>query len=181
MVSQLESGSAVTLRDLIHAVMNTGSWNKTTSIIYDTYYTENDSREDVNHAYMNVFSELIELPHKQTDDRIIIEQHTSLIPGVDDQSTIEKYVDVHLQDADDETYSMCYVDWQDLIDRHVVDRLDCNMNEQLAHVLWEITFHGFSNESVKQSRQDLEQQVNNIESGDDNLIEFDPDLWNEQT
>lgn len=178
MVSQLESGSAVTLRDLIHAVMNTGSWNKTTSIIYDTYYTENDSRQDVDHAYLNTFSELIELPYKQTEDRIIIVQHTSLIPGADDQSTIEKYVDVHLQDADDETYSTCCVDWRDLIDRHVVDHVDLNLNEQLAHVLWEITFYGFSNESIKQSRCDLEQLVNDIESGKDNLIEFDLDRWN---
>ena len=50
--------------------------------------------------------------------------------------------------------------------------MDININEQLAHVLWEITFYGFSNEAVKQSRLDLERVVEQTKN-DDNLIAWE--------
>lgn len=174
----------MTLRELIHAVMDTGNWNKVTSIIYDTYYTENDDRRDVDHVYMSVLAELLELAANKTDDQIIIENNVSLIPGEDDQSTIEKYIDVLILDDTGQTYSTCYVDWCDLIDSTIVSDLELDMNEQLAHVLWEITFHGFSNESVTQSREELQRQIDSIESGDEKLIEWsEVQDWieNEQT
>lgn len=169
----------MTLRELVHAVMNTGNWNKVTSIIHDTYYTENDQRKDVDHAYMNVFAELIELPTNKSTDTIAIVEYTSLIPGEDDDSTIEKYVDVHLKDASGESASMCYVDWAELVDMNITCDIDININEQLAHVLWEMTFYGFSNEAVKQSRLDLERQVDEIELCDDNLIDWEEHLIDE--
>jgi len=163
----------MTLRELVHAVMNTGNWNKVTSIIYDTYYTENDQRKDIDHAYMNVFAELIELPTNKSTDTIAIVEHTSLIPGEDDDSTIEKYVDVHLKNAAGEPASMSYVDWAELVDMNISCDMDITINEQLAHVLWEMTFYGFSNEAVKQSRLDLERVIEQTETNDDNLIAWE--------
>ena len=168
---------SMTLRDLINAVMDTGNWNRVTSIIYDTYYTENDSRKHVDQAYIGALAELLDLPHNKQDISIVIEQCTTVIPGRDDQSTIEKYVDVRLQQPTQGPCSVNYVEWTELIDMIIDDQLDLNIYEQLAHVLWEITFHGFSNQSVKQAIQDLTKQIDQIEKNSDNLIEFDPDLW----
>ena len=163
----------MTLRELIHAVMNTGNWNKVTSIMYDTYYTENDQRKDIDHAYMNVFAELIELPTIKSSDTIMIVEHTSLLPGETDDTTIEKYVDVHLKDSSDEVTSMSYVDWAEIVDMNISCDTDLTMYEQLTHVLWEMTFHGFSNEAVKQSRLDLERLVESTDTDDDNLIAWE--------
>lgn len=163
----------MTLRDLVHAVMDTGRWNKVTSIIYDTYYTENDSRGAVDGAYMNVLAELIEFSSNKQDTQIVIEQATTVIPGRDDDTTIEKYVNVRLQDPNEGPCSTSYVEWTELIDMTIVDETDSNMNEQLAHILWEITFHGFSNESVKQAAADLARQIDEVEKCPDKLIDWE--------
>lgn len=173
MVAKLESGSTMTLRDLVHVVMNTGNWNKVTSIIYDAYYTENDSRGDVDGAYMSALSELIELPVIKQDTQIVIEQCTTVIPGRDDDTTIEKYVNVRLQDPVEGPCSISYVEWTELVDMTIVDEIDLNMNEQLAHILWEITFHGFSNESVKQAAAELARQIDEIENCPEKLIDWE--------
>lgn len=162
-----------TLRDLIHAVMDTGNWNKVTSIVYDTYYTENDSRKAVDGAYINVIGELIELSPNKQDTRIVIEQCTTVIPGRDDDTTIEKYVNVRLQEPGDKACSISYVEWTELIDMTIEDQLNLNIFEQLAHILWEITFHGFSNESVKQAAAELARQIDEAENCPDKLIDWE--------
>lgn len=163
----------MTLRDLIHAVMDTGNWNKVTSIIYDTYYTENDSRSAVDGAYMNAFAELIEIPVNKQDTQIVIEQCTTVIPGRHDDETIEKYVNVRLQDPKEGPCSAGYVEWTELIDMTIVDETDSNMNEQLAHILWEITFYGFSNQSIKQAAAELARQIDEVENCPDKLIDWE--------
>jgi hypothetical protein len=163
----------MTLRDLIHAVMDTGNWNKVTSIIYDTYYTENDSRSAVDGGYMNVFAELIEISHNKQSTQIVIEPVTTLIPGKDDEATIEKYINVRLQDPEEGAFSISYVEWTELIDMTIVDETDSNVYEQLAHILWEITFYGFSNESVKQAAAELARQIDEIEECPDKLIDWE--------
>jgi hypothetical protein len=173
MVAKLESGSAMTFRDLIHAVMDTGNWNKVTSIIYDTYYTENDSRAAVDSSYMSALAELIELPHDKQQTQIVLEQATTLIPGRDDDTTIEKYISVRLQEPDEGACSTSYVEWTELIDMTIVDETDSNMNEQLAHIMYEITFHGFSNESVKQAAAELVRQIEEVEKCPDKLIDWE--------
>ena len=55
----------------------------------------------------------------------------------------------------------------------VVDETDSNMNEQLAHILYEITFHGFSNEDVKQAAAELVRQIEEIEKCPDKLIDWE--------
>ena len=117
----------MTLRDLLHAVMDTGNWNKVTSIIYDTYYTEFDSRGAVDGAYMSVFAELIEMPVNKQDTKIVIEECTTVILARNDDSTIEKYVNVRLQDPKEGACSTSYVEWTDLVDMTIVDEIDLNM------------------------------------------------------
>ena len=163
----------MTLRDQIHAVMNTGNWNKVTSIIYDTYYTENDSRAAVDSTYMNVFSELIESPPNKQDIQIVIEPATTVISGRDNETTIEKYINVRLQDPKEGVCSISYVEWTELIDMTIVDETDSNVYEQLAHILWEITFHGFSNESVKQAAAELARIIDEVDKCPDKLIDWE--------
>lgn len=163
----------MTLRDLIHAVMDTGNWNKVTSIIYDTYYTENDSREAVDSSYMSALAELIEMPHDKQHTQIVIEQTTTLVPGRDHDTTIEKYINVRLYEPDEGACSTSYVEWTELIDMAVVDETDSNMNEQLAHILYEITFHGFSNESVKQAAAELARIIDEVDKCPDKLIDWE--------
>lgn len=61
-----------------------------------------------------------------------------------------------LMDYDGTTFAVDYVDWTWLIDLHVRDDIGLQAHDILAHILWEITFHGFTNNKVKNSRETLE-------------------------
>ena len=50
---------------------------------------------------------------------------------------------------DDELYALDFVDWGELIDAEIQASDSTPHNEALAHILWEITFWGFSREQIK--------------------------------
>jgi len=76
----------------------------------------------------------------------------------DDEHT---YVDVHLE-HDGTTFAVDYIDWTRLIDLQIRDDIGLQAHDILAHILWEITFHGFTNSKVKQSRETLENLCNSL-------------------
>ena len=49
---------------------------------------------------------------------------------------------------DDELYAMDFIPWEELIDAEAYVALDMPEKEILAHILWEITFWGFSSDQV---------------------------------
>ena len=84
MVTKLESRPKLTLRELVCFTMDTGNWNRVFSVIYDTYYTENDSRADVDTCYTNVLRDLVELAPDDklsNDHDIVIEECTTVVGG----------------------------------------------------------------------------------------------------
>ena len=167
----------MTLRQLINAVMETGNINKVTSIIYDTYYQETDDRQVCDQMYIGVVRELIEI---DGDDQLsvshdmMIREHTSMTTNKQPDGFVEKYVDVCLTEHDsNEIFSIDMIKWSQVIDMNINNKDNFSMFDQLAHVLWELTFHGFSSEQVDHERDKLKQLCDRIDNGQEKLIPFD--------
>ena len=170
MVTKLESRPKLTLRELVCFTMDTGNWNRVFSVIYDTYYTENDSRADVDICYTNVLRDLVELAPDDklsNDHDIVIEECTTVVGGRGHVAKdFEKYINVRLEQHDGSPFSICMIPWPQLQNMKVRTNLDLTPYEQLAHIAWEISFDGFTNDEVVESIGKFEQTVKDAENSD---------------
>jgi hypothetical protein len=114
----------------------------------------------IQHAYTNVVRELIECPGREKVE------HTIVVESVFHEG--EETVDVYLVDEGNSRISLDFTDWNDLIDLPVKDKISKEVTQMLGHVLYEITWWGFTNESIRQQGQEL------LDNQDrDNIIPFD--------
>lgn len=144
----------MTLRQIINHVMNRGAITHVTSCIHHSYYNKSTDYVVLLHQYTCVIRELLDLGPDNT-----YADHTIVLREVaDDEHT---YVDVHLE-HDGTTFAVDYIDWTRLIDLQIRDDIGLQAHDILAHILWEITFHGFTNSKVKQSRETLENLCNSL-------------------
>lgn len=59
-----------------------------------------------------------------------------------------------------ELYAIDFIDWSDLINLEIIDGFNFNSNvEMLAHILYEMTFWGFSNKEVQGQSNKLKSSV----------------------
>ena len=144
----------ITLRQLIDHVLDRGLITHVTSCVYDTYYDTGADYIDVVHQYTNVLRELLEL---ETDNTY--QHYTIVLTQVTGED--ESHVDVHLQQGDS-TYAVDYVDWSRLIDLQIREEVGLQAHMILAHILWEITFHGFTNNKVSENRKALESMCSSL-------------------
>ena len=149
------------LRLLINCVLNSGKWDILYKTIYLSYYLNKDEIVDmgmVHSSYGAAMGELLELPDKQTDYKLVVEK-------VEDGHAV-KLVER------DETYALDHVSWEDLIGATILDETKQLLkHEILAHILWEITFYGFTLERVNQQREEFQQTVDEVDRGE-GLEEF---------
>ena len=147
----------MTLRQMINHVLERGLITHVTSCVYDTYYDTDAEYIDIMHQYTSVLRELLDLETDSTYEHHMIE--LTQVTGED-----ESHIDVHLR-QDDNTYAVDYVDWSRLIDLQIRDEVGMQAHVILAHILWEITFHGFTNNIVSENRKALESMCSSL-SGD---------------
>jgi len=150
----------MTLRELLHHVMDRGYFNKTVAFLHTVNDTFKDRKmEDVYTAYTNAIRELIELPGSEELDGWTIVVDSEEQDG-------EEYSDVYLSNDNEGKVAMDFIDWNDIIDLPINDKISRELSEKLGHVLYEITWWGFTRSSINQQRDELE------EVGDSELIEF---------
>lgn len=140
----------MTLRELLHFVMDRGSFTKTISFIHETdsrWHKDDVPIDKVFRSYTNAARELLEL-----DGGCELDGYSIVIEGnVQDG---EEFTDVYLSNGDDK-WGTSFVDWDELIDLTVDDRTSVAIHEILAHVMYDITFHGFTRKSVIDAGEDL--------------------------
>jgi hypothetical protein len=124
------------------------------SCLHACYYGPDTDYSDLLHQYLSVARELRCLPG---DDKL----HDHQIVLTEVQDLDQSYVDVHLKRLDQD-WSCSYVCWTQLIDLQVVDLVGLQTHEVLSHILWEITFHGLTNDKVNKSRETLENLCSSI-------------------
>ena len=151
----------------------TGNIFKTISYISSVFYEHDeqseqfDSYNKVSRAYTRVAQELMEL---QATDGLRGEEIVVVQIDEDD----EKHVDVHLRNVDtQETGAIEWIDWSDLIDLPVTDECGMQVHMVVAHVLYEITFLGFSRQTVIQEIDKLKEVVNDIKQHPENLVSWE--------
>jgi len=139
--------------------MDRGYFNKTVAFLHTVNDTFKDRKiEEVYTAYTNAIRELIELPGSDelVDWTIVVDS---------EEQDGEEYSDVYLANDQEGKVAMDFIDWNDIIDLSIDDRISRELSEKLGHVLYEITWWGFTRSSVNQQREELESQA-------DNTIEF---------
>ena len=157
-----------TLRDLL----NKCSYKSVFNVLYREYYKGKPDSEvelaDV--AYLTVRKNLLAKEQKPNKDYQIC------IKKVLDDSVAppKSHIDVCLYcNDDDETYAIDLMPWGDLIDAQIMNKTRLRHNTILAHILWEMTFYGFTEESVSLEKKKLEEQIEKIERGEEELTPWE--------
>ena len=135
----------MTLRELLKETPYKSVFN----VIYKTFYQEkkylNSRIIEADVAYSKVYKELIDLPENN------IENQKIYIANVAD---LAQEIDICLlNETEDELYSFDFIPWKDVIDLEILKTAKLSSVECLAHILWEMTFWGFSQEEIERQKQ----------------------------
>ena len=157
----------MTLRELVHRC----SYKQTFNALYRHYYYGNEKEvvQSADLGYLNVYKELDKLPQNPSSKWEI---HV-LKKADKDYNDI---IDVCLHDIKEgESYGCDLTLWGEIIDCEVKKLTDISDIECLAHILYEITFYGFSEAKIKEVKDEMSELVKRIDSGEEKLIPFKPE------
>ena len=147
----------MTLRELLYRK----SYKNIFNVIYKTFLKErkNNQITELSIKFENAFTEL-KLIEKQNKTK-------NLVVLNEIESEEEQIIDVcFYDDKQDEHYSLDFMDWGEIIDCEVIAPKKFNQTTIVAHVLWEITFWGFSREKITKEKKELNKAVKEVEELD---------------
>ena len=135
-----------TFRDLLLANNYKNVFNEIHRIFLKGKSVESKQNFDIN--FYNAWRELNKLkPQKESSLLIYLVEVPAEPEG-------ETFIDVCMFDEEeDEIYSLDFMDWNDLMDMRIEKPDKMSEDECLAHILWEITFWGFSNKQVAKEKE----------------------------
>lgn len=164
------NNNMMTLRETIDHVVSRGAQAHIHACIYNVYYRLKDNTfPEIMESYGNVMKELESLPSKPDSNFHIVLQEAV--------TNDEEYVDVCIYNTvEDEHYAVDFIDWSDLIDLLIEDRIGLAQADQLAHVLYELTFWGFTEDQIKKEKNLLDLAAKETEQVTD-ILDID-DLLN---
>lgn len=139
----------MTLREGLNHVMDRGELIRVFTIIYNTYYRSTDPAfPDVIDKFTSVVRELLHTSsHGSTDVYIRL---------CEAEIDKEYFVDITLYDsAEGCEYSMDFVNWEELIDLQIEDLVGLSIADQIAHILYELTFWGWDNIEIQTQAQKM--------------------------
>tara|TARA_B110000305_G_scaffold175630_1_gene194290 strand:+ start:775 stop:1209 length:435 start_codon:yes stop_codon:yes gene_type:complete len=135
----------MTLRELLKETPYKSVFNTIYKLFYQEKKYLNSKIIEADLAYSKVCEILLDLPEKE------VENHRIYIAGV---GSVSEEVDVcFLDEVEDEIYSFDFIAWADIIDMKILKTAKISDIECLAHILWEITFWGFSQEEIEKQKQ----------------------------
>lgn len=118
--------------------------------IYKTYYKDKKYTQDeivnCDLSYRKAFDAIcsIKIQHDKT---FIIELQNAEIED-------EQFIDVCLREVDSkEIFALDFTSWSELSSYKILIRDDLSTHEIAAHILWEMTFWGFSEEEIKKQKE----------------------------
>jgi hypothetical protein len=138
-----------TFRELISKNSYKLVFNQIHKFYLKEYSKEKKTKYDIN--FYSVWSELLKL-----DETKNLNHKLYLVQVDTDKEEHGLIIDVcMLDEEEDELFALDFVDWRDLIDLNIEKPSDMSENECLCHILWEITFWGFTNKDVKAERDKI--------------------------
>jgi hypothetical protein len=158
----------MTLRDLLRKT----SYHAIFNCIHKEYYYKDPDDEviEMSLAYRRVINKLLSYDMSPNPEYQILIRG---VEGEENQKTAS-FIDVCLQTAEDEeTYAIDLVSWVELVDSEIHNEAKLNNDCAAAHILWEITFYGFTEDSVDKEKKEMEELIKRIDSGEEKLIPWE--------
>lgn len=159
----------MTLKEHLSVVLQTGSVFRVMSTLETVYYKAEMGQNirDISSKYTESAQELLNM-----EGTGALENHEIHLKRIIEKD--EEYIDVQLIDKNTQTrYSISYVDWADLVDLPIVADQKMSLTDTAAHVLWELTFHGWTREQVLESKAELEQIADQAKNCKHKTISFE--------
>lgn len=75
---------------------------------------------------------------------------------------LEDYYDAYLIDNEGKDWALDFIDWHKILDLPIKTNVNLTEPEILAQVLWEITYHGWTNEAIKEKFESLYSHTKNV-------------------
>ena len=137
----------MTLRELLYRK----SYKNIFNVIYKTFLKDNaqDRIIDLSIKFENAFTELKSIEKQNKTKNLVVLNEI--------ESEEEQIIDVcFYDDKQDEHYSLDFMDWGEIIDCEVVAPKKFNQTTIVAHILWEITFWGFSQQRISSEQKKIQ-------------------------
>jgi len=112
-------------------------------------------------GYSHLYRRILELEPAGEPATVRIERVTETYDG-----ETESYLSVSKVDGDGKVWAADFWPWENMIISEVDDLAGLSMAEQIAAILWEMTFHGFSPEEVAEVSEELLSRVRDVEAND---------------
>jgi hypothetical protein len=147
----------MTLRELLYRK----SYKNIFNVIYKTFLKErkNNQITELSIKFENAFTELKSIKKQNRTENLVV------LNEVENEE--EQIIDVcFYDDNEDEHYGLDFMDWGEIIDCQVVAPKAFNQTTIVAHILWEITFWGFSRKKITEERKELNKAVKEVEELD---------------
>lgn len=144
----------------IKSLMHSMSYKKVFNKIHKYYLKEKTNKEVTNidrNLYL-AWGNLLKTKHKQSKYKEIENCEIHLIEIDKDKGECagDNYIDVCLYDKEeDDLFALDFQPWEYLIEKDIITSINLNNEELVAHILWEITFWGYSSEKVKKTGDDI--------------------------
>ena len=129
------------------------------NVLYRDHYKDKPTEEvhEIAYNYRNVWDKLLEKPPSPN------KEYKIYIRKMMDLCSNQHFVDVCLFcNEDEETYAIDLTPWGELIDAEVKYESPMQPEKALAHILWEITFYGFTQRKVELSKDKMKQLVGEV-------------------
>tara|TARA_B110000495_G_C22852654_1_gene497178 strand:+ start:206 stop:646 length:441 start_codon:yes stop_codon:yes gene_type:complete len=142
-----------TLRELILRNNYKSVFNQIHKFYLEEYDNEKKQKFDIN--FYSAWNELPKLNKtKNPKDKLYL---VYIDTGKKEELPI---IDVCLLDEEaDELFALDFIDWTDLIDLNIEKPKSMSEKDCLSHILWEITFWGFTNQEVAREREKIKKQT----------------------
>lgn len=148
----------------VKEIMNKNSFKNVFNKIYSIYLSKegNDRCVEMNLGFRKAWRELLNKKGEKSEFKI------HLVEAVIED---KDFIDVCLYDEDeDELYAVDFYPWDKLINSEIIHPENMSHVEALAHVLWELTFWGFSADAI-------DKQAEEMGDSECEFVEFDLKNW----
>lgn len=124
------------------------------------YYTANKiASMDIN--FLKAWNELLNTKAIKSEDEDV--ENSCIFIG-DCSEDGKPFVDVCLLNKkNNETYGLDFLDWSVILAKKIKTDLELEDSEILAHILWELTFWGFSSETIQNVSENMLSELEEID------------------
>lgn len=130
------------------------NYKSTFNVIYKSYYKDRKYSDDkiiqIDEKYRKAIEELSNLEFKSNKDNEDLKIYVLNVEESEDNNGI----DVCLFDEnEDQIFSIDFYPWDQLVELEIQNGIGANNEELAAHILWELTFWGFTSEEVNKQAE----------------------------